>query len=65
MKCSRIHLAGRFVFLLCLAIALLAMPIRGAATTLEAKLVPAIVISGPLNSLQQVQYSTNLSDTNG
>ncbi|MGC3958331.1 MAG: formylglycine-generating enzyme family protein [Verrucomicrobiota bacterium] len=39
--------------------------IRGLAdTALNASLVPAITISGPLNSLQQVQYSTNLADTN-
>ncbi len=35
-----------------------------AETTLEAKLVPAVVINGPLNSLQQIQYSTNIADTN-
>lgn len=39
--------------------------IRGLAeTVLEASLVPAITINGPINSLQQVQYSTNLADTN-
>jgi formylglycine-generating enzyme required for sulfatase activity len=35
-----------------------------ADTVLEARLVPAIIITGPLHSLQQIQYSTNLADTN-
>jgi formylglycine-generating enzyme required for sulfatase activity len=35
-----------------------------ADVTLEARLTPTIVIDGPLGSLQQVQYSTNLADTN-
>src|SRR2546430_2498222 len=35
-----------------------------ADVTLDAKLVPAVTINGPLNSLQRVEYPTNLSDTN-
>jgi sulfatase modifying factor 1 len=35
-----------------------------AQTTLEARLVPSVMISGPVGSLQQIQYSTNLADPN-
>lgn len=36
-----------------------------AQTTLQATLTPTVVITGPLGSLQQVQYSTNVADPNG
>src|SRR6188768_4135940 len=52
------------LLLACLAILGLARARALADTTLEARLVPAINITGPLHSLQQVQYSTNLADTN-
>ena len=35
-----------------------------ADTTLTARLTPTVVINGPPGSLQAVQYSTNLTDTN-
>lgn len=52
------------LLLACLAILGLARTRALADTTLEARLVPAITITGPIQSLQQVQYSTNLADTN-
>jgi len=65
MKPPCICLPFRSAILFYLAVVALTLSFRArAATTLDAKLVPAIVISGPLNSLQQVQYSTNLVDTN-
>ncbi|HLP78152.1 MAG TPA: formylglycine-generating enzyme family protein [Candidatus Paceibacterota bacterium] len=40
-------------------------PLRSRAdVTLQATLTPTVVINGPLGSLQQVQYSTNVADTN-
>jgi formylglycine-generating enzyme required for sulfatase activity len=38
--------------------------IAQAQTSLQASLTPTVVINGPLGSLQQVQYSTNVSDPN-
>lgn len=35
-----------------------------AQTTLQTRLVPAVLINGPLGSVEQVQYSTNLADPN-
>ncbi|MEI9863191.1 MAG: formylglycine-generating enzyme family protein [Limisphaerales bacterium] len=35
------------------------------AATLSAALTPTVIVSGPAGSLQQVQYSTNLTDPNG
>ncbi|HLP78154.1 MAG TPA: formylglycine-generating enzyme family protein [Candidatus Paceibacterota bacterium] len=36
-----------------------------AETSLQASLTPTVTITGILGSLQQVQYSTNMADTNG
>ena len=54
----------RMLLLICLTLAGLGRVSCFADTTLQARLVPAIAISGPLFSLQEVQYSTNLADPN-
>lgn len=60
------HLTPSSLLLLVVAlIGNISLPSRGLAdTTLQAKLVPAITVSGPLGSLQQVQYTTNPGDSN-
>jgi formylglycine-generating enzyme required for sulfatase activity len=66
-----IHSAWQHRFFAKFALVFLAAVAAGAFcssfadTVLEAKLTPTIVVNGPLGSLQQIQYSTNLTDTNG
>ena len=60
------NLAGRFA---CAVIGILILTaashfIVWAQTSLQATLTPTVIISGPLGSVQQVQYSTNVSDPN-
>lgn len=48
-----------------LLIGILAAAQAQAQVTLEARLTPTVIIDGPAGSLQQVQYSTNVTDAEG
>jgi len=57
-------LCRAFIGIVLLTLAAAGLFIVRAQTSLQATLTPTVIINGPLGSLQQVQYSTNVSDPN-